>query len=107
MSVELHDALHTAFDQLKLDQEAKPEWHHNSDSIVQDLVHPSMYPLVYGRFRVIRTWAGKDTVIPTEVWNEERDAVLSNIGSGNVTPSFWSDTFQWLPANVLSSVMAA
>ncbi|KAH3913763.1 hypothetical protein HBI56_079360 [Parastagonospora nodorum] len=106
---ELHEALRRAFDQLKLDQQASPDWHPNSQDMVQDLVHPSMYPLVFGRTRAfpeecvgvedaIKTWAGKGTIIPKEeelpsddnqrrgLWNREVDHYSSN--------------YQWLPANV-------
>lgn len=82
--------------------------------MVLDLVHPSMYPLVYGRSRVLKEelvgvsdaiekWAGKGEIIPKDdwEWNEERDRFRYNVGSGEVPPQFWSDTYQWLPANVV------
>jgi hypothetical protein len=81
--------------------------------MVQDLVHPSMYPLVYGRTRVfpeecvgvenaIRGWAGKGTMIPKddETTAKEREQNANNCNSELVTRSFWSDTYQWLPANL-------
>jgi hypothetical protein len=74
---ELRDDLRKAFDKLKADHAASPDWHPNSNSMVQDLVHPSMYPLVYGRSRgfkdeqvgvvdAVEHWAGKGVVIPKE-----------------------------------------
>jgi hypothetical protein len=71
--------------------------------MVQDLVHPSMYPLVYGRSRVfneevvgvldaVTKWAGrgdvitKDTEVPEDRWG--------------IPPTYWSNTYQWLPSNV-------
>lgn len=93
---ELHDALEAAFKKLQTDQADSPDWHPNSNDMVQDLVHPSLYPLVYGRSRVlgdelvgvenaVHTWAGKGRAIPKI--DPERDVK-------------WSDTYQWLPSNV-------
>jgi hypothetical protein len=108
---DLHKALRSAFDTLKSDQQASPDWHPNSNDMVQDLVHPSMYPLVYGRTRAfqeecvgvegaISTWAGKGSVVPTEqnLYNEANDRW--NYGTvHSIPPEFWSQTYQWLPAN--------
>ena len=80
--------------------------------MVQDLVHPSMYPLVYGRSRgfqeecvgvanAIEQWSGKGDVIPQE--DEQRrpeDRFRYGVGSGEVPPEYWSPTYQWLPANI-------
>lgn len=72
--------------------------------MVQDLVHVSMYPLVYGRTRAykdecvgvedaIRVWAGKGEVVPkqapkpppTYAWDAK---------------DYYSELYQWLPANI-------
>ncbi|KAF2734477.1 hypothetical protein EJ04DRAFT_466559 [Polyplosphaeria fusca] len=112
VSADLHQALLTAFDKLKAHQSSAPDWHPNSNKQVQDLVHPSMYPLVYGRSRVlkeevvgvaeaIKKWAGKGDVIPKDKGNLEAERGRRyNVGSEYVPPEYWSDTFQWLPANV-------
>lgn len=111
VSAELQDALRKAFDKLKADHSSAPDWHPNSNEMVQDLVHPSMYPLVYRRSRVmkeevvgvsdaIEKWAGKGDIIPKEEYNRDQDTNRYNVGSGSVPPEFWSDTYQWLPANV-------
>jgi hypothetical protein len=110
---ELQKALCDAFDTLKADHAASPDWHPNSNDMVQDLVHPSMYPLVYGRTRVfpeecvnvkdaITRWAGKGTIIPKddEATAPEREHRANKCNSDMVTRSYWSDTYQWLPANV-------
>ena len=55
VSDDLHKALLKAFQILKTDQADSPDWHPNSNDRVQDLVHPSMYPLVYQE-TPIRTW---------------------------------------------------
>jgi hypothetical protein len=111
--MELQSALKAAFDKLKAAQGSSPDWHPNSKDMVQDLVHPSMYPLVCGRSKVLKeevvgvgdsieNWAGKGDIIPKDAWryDQENDRNRYNVGSGNTPPNFWSDTYQWLPANV-------
>lgn len=112
VSSELQDELRNAFDKLKADQGASPDWHPKSGDMVQDLLHPSMYPLVYGRSRVlneevvgvndaINKWAGKGEVIATDDYQPgPNDRYRYGIGGGVVPPNFWSDTYQWLPSNV-------
>jgi hypothetical protein len=84
--------------------------------MVQDLVHPSMYPLVYGRTHgfkeekvgvsdAVEHWAGKGAVIPKgegeiQPTNPWRGAPSYDIGGSDVPPEYWSSTYQWLPANV-------
>ncbi|KAF2811084.1 uncharacterized protein BDZ99DRAFT_462360 [Mytilinidion resinicola] len=109
---ELHEALRDAFAKLQADHAASPDWHPRSNEMVQDLVHPSMYPLVYGRSKVLKKelvgvsnaiekWAGKGEAIPKDDWKrEEQDRFRYGVGSGNVPPEYWSDTYQWLPSNV-------
>ncbi|KAI4676520.1 uncharacterized protein J4E88_007438 [Alternaria novae-zelandiae] len=110
---ELHAKLRKAFDQLKSDHAASPDWHPNSNSMVQDLVHPSMYPLVYGRssgFReeqvgvtdAVERWAGKGEVVPqqgleTTTAQNRHDY---SVGGSSIPPEYWSNQYQWLPANV-------
>lgn len=48
VSDELQQGLKTAFEKLRAEQGAEPDWHPRSDNLVQDLVHPSLYPFVYG-----------------------------------------------------------
>ncbi|KAM0228046.1 hypothetical protein ACHAPO_011074 [Fusarium lateritium] len=71
----LRQNLQAAFAKLKLEQKDDPDWHPNTNDMVQNLVHPSLYPLVYGRSRVFRDevvgvedaidrWSGKGDVIP-------------------------------------------
>jgi hypothetical protein len=111
---ELQDALRKAFAKLMADQSESPDWHPNSGDMVQDLVHPSLYPLVYGRTRVfedevvgvsdaIDKWAGKGDVIPklnvgriTGNWMNGQ----YQVGHIPLPDEYWSDTYQWLPANV-------
>ncbi|CAH0028520.1 unnamed protein product, partial [Clonostachys rhizophaga] len=48
----LRDELRAAFVKLQAEQKSAPDWHPRTDDKVQDLVHPSLYPLVYGTTRV-------------------------------------------------------
>jgi hypothetical protein len=106
---ELHESLRKAFDDLKTDQLTSPYWHPGSNDMVLDLVHPSMYSLVYGRSRVIKSelvgvsdaikkWAGKGDTIAKDEWKVDR--LRYSVGSAEVPLQYWSDTYQWLPANV-------
>ncbi len=45
----LQDDLRVAFEKLRSEQADDPDWHPWTDDKVQDLVHPSMYPFVYGK----------------------------------------------------------
>lgn len=45
---ELHNTLRSSFDKLRADQASDVDWHPRSNGMVQNLVHPSMYPFVYG-----------------------------------------------------------
>ncbi|KAM5385675.1 hypothetical protein ACJZ2D_000874 [Fusarium nematophilum] len=44
----LHHKLIQVFDALRADQRDNVDWHPRSNNMVQDLVHPSLYPFVYG-----------------------------------------------------------
>ena len=92
----------------------RKDWHPGSNGQVLDLVHPSLYPLVYGRTRVLemgrtsledciaRCGQGQTTQIPPE---EE-----TQISSPTPSPWLWqtqtfekssySQKFQWLPCMV-------
>lgn len=93
---DLHEALREAFAKLKTDQAACPDWHPKTNETVQNLVHPSMYPLIYGCSRFLEDeavgvgdavdrWAGKGDEIPRKFRSKSR---------------FVSDKYQWLPANL-------
>lgn len=49
VSEELHRRLVDAFAELRLAQAANVDWHPGTDDKVQDLVHPSLYPFVFGQ----------------------------------------------------------
>jgi hypothetical protein len=79
--------------------------------MVQDLVHPAMYPLVYGRTRAfpeefvgredaIRFWAGKGTILEKDDPETAVERERESNRYGYVQRDSWSETYQWLPANV-------
>lgn len=89
--------------------EAKKDWHPRSDEKVLDLVHPSLFPLVYGRSRILsdgRTLglddclaeAGCGETVPREwievVWGSENKVCRY------WNRPLWSNHFQWLPCEV-------
>ncbi|KAF4470972.1 hypothetical protein FALBO_2113 [Fusarium albosuccineum] len=102
-----------SFHILRLDQAANVDWHPGSNGMVQNLVHPSMYPFVYDRTRFIQEelvgvsnaikLIGRGAPVPKDQ-NPTTKGHASNfqygVGSGNVAPDFWSNTYQWLPANL-------
>ncbi|KAK4227016.1 hypothetical protein QBC38DRAFT_536759 [Podospora fimiseda] len=119
---ELKKSLRDAFSRLQADQISNPDWHPNTNETVQDLVHPSMYPLVYGRSRffeaevvgvddAIDKWAGKGDVIPQGKWGEDSTKREQNVfmwymrrriirGGSDIDKEYWSTVYQWLPSNV-------
>ena len=80
--------------------------------MVQDLVDPSMYPLVYDHSRVLRAesvavsdaidkWSGKGDFIPEDASEEAEEYSRQAAPEGTKVPfDFWSTEYQWLPANV-------
>lgn len=45
---ELRQAFIAAFEKLRAEQGDNPDWHPDTNEMVQDLVHPSLYPFAYG-----------------------------------------------------------
>jgi len=78
--------------------EDRKDWHPNTDEKVWDLVHPSLFPVVFGRSRVLMG----DSVLSL-------DDCISRCGEGVLlpvphaweapTPTFSRD-FQWMPCEV-------
>ncbi|GJC80754.1 hypothetical protein ColLi_03592 [Colletotrichum liriopes] len=82
-------------------QEHEKDWHPGSDGKVLDLVHPSLWPLVYGVSRIV-----PDKRIPLK-------DIVKACGTGQIIPApvkkpqgfgssqdLWSYKFQWLPCDV-------
>ncbi|KAI8265544.1 hypothetical protein K4K58_011222 [Colletotrichum sp. SAR11_239] len=85
------------------------DWHPNSNEQVLDLVHPSLWPLMYGRSRVLRDrviglddaleHCGMGTVLPKR--KQKETEFLIKAGSFcEESITILSDLFQWLPCDV-------
>ncbi|KAI8926191.1 hypothetical protein BC831DRAFT_504624 [Entophlyctis helioformis] len=94
----LRDALVSQVAMLEDVPDHKKDWHPGSDGKVLDLVHPSLYPLVYGRSLVLSR-NDRATATSTPPWDvvsaSER---VSGKPSFDVWGRFTSDRFQWLPS---------
>ncbi|KAL8888570.1 MAG: hypothetical protein Q9215_004019 [Flavoplaca cf. flavocitrina] len=92
ISMELGKALEKAVRLLEEVPEIEKDWHPGSNGQVLDLVHPSIYPLLYGQSRILDSetynvqdctlWIGKGSILqlPEAVCGPE-----------------WSRYYQWLP----------
>ncbi|KAF2854793.1 hypothetical protein T440DRAFT_551848 [Plenodomus tracheiphilus IPT5] len=98
---ELKEELRKAVSVLEDVPAHQKDWHPGSDGKVLDLVHPSLFPLIYQRSKIL----------PDSTINLEN--CLQHIGKGTVLPdprpswsgsggdlSLWSNRFQWLPCDV-------
>ncbi len=116
VSEELRNALIKSVKPLEDVPPHQKDWHPGSDGKVLDLVHPSLFPLVYGVSRILT-----DSITSLEdciercgegvVCNVFRDEESSNSTSESVSiysiddeydtlVAGYSDHFQWLPCNV-------
>ena len=106
VSPEIKDALQ---EEVKRFEDEIPEklkdWHPGSDEKVLDLVHPSLFPLVYGKTRILyegetttlancieRCGEGETVDIPSdeEIFEDSNESDIS----------IFSQFFQWLPCEV-------
>ncbi|KAL8992011.1 MAG: hypothetical protein Q9169_007449 [Polycauliona sp. 2 TL-2023] len=93
---DLRAALNNAVKPLEDVPEEDKDWHPGSDHQVLDLVHPSIYPLVYGQSLILANdvcgvsdyirWIGKGQILP-----------IPDESTAGLGPE-WSKRFQWLPA---------
>ena len=79
------------------------DWHPGSEEMVLDLVHPSLYPLVYGQTRILfdgivglddcmkRCGDGRVLSVPAEEQLEQGDPYWERNNA-------WSQKYQWLPS---------
>ncbi|KAL1840395.1 hypothetical protein VTJ49DRAFT_521 [Mycothermus thermophilus] len=111
---ELRRGFIAAFEKLRAEQGDNPDWHPGTDDMVQDLVHPSLYPFVYGKSNffqqevvgvedAIDKWSGKGKPIephPIETSYLPDDDVMFHMNRNEVPEDYWSQRYQWLPANL-------
>lgn len=99
----LRNALKSAVARLEDIPDHEKDYHPHSNNQVLDLVHPSLFPVVYGQTRIIKdnilgihegiTRAGSGEVL--EIPPKEE---LRAVGTG--LKSLYSQKFQWLPCDV-------
>jgi len=113
MKPDLHHELKQAFNRLLADQAAKPDWHPWTSDMVQDIVHPSMYPFVFNRSHFIHQevvgvsdaidkWSGKGQV-PKQDLGEPPAVPRSEFyyhHTDTVPRDYWSEKYQWLPSTL-------
>jgi hypothetical protein len=89
------------------------DWHPGSNNQVLDLVHPSLFPLIYGRSRILPTGSttlenciqtsGKGEIVPVpddiDCQLGKQTHWLGQRGTGET--DYWSNRFQWLPSNIV------
>lgn len=106
---DLKNALRDAIKPLEDVPEKQQDWHPGSDGKVLDLVHPSLFPLVYGRSRILPYGTvpleiciymiGEGVTIP-----KPEGSTGENVRIGRqverTTYYVWSNNYQWLPCNV-------
>lgn len=77
------------------------DWHPRSNEQVLNLVHPSLYPLVYGRTLVLAD-GGRTTLDNMFSYNNTRVEPVDWVKMESIRhPDYvWSREFQWLPCEV-------
>jgi hypothetical protein len=111
ISSELQRSLRDSVKPLEDVPENQKDWHPGSDNKVLDLVHPSLFPLVYGLSRVLPygtvpldgcvTYSGKGEIIGN---NEDEAKLISKAQSwgNNSNLPAWGN-YQWLPSDIFFS----
>ncbi|KAF1929857.1 uncharacterized protein M421DRAFT_60135 [Didymella exigua CBS 183.55] len=103
--LDLKEALRKAAAPLENVPEPQKDWHPGSNGTVLDLVHPSLFPLVYGRSRIL---PDSTITVNNSLSNIGKDGKTDDSGpitrtQGHNHPAFtplWSHRFQWLPCNI-------
>ncbi|KAJ3492053.1 hypothetical protein NLG97_g5484 [Lecanicillium saksenae] len=110
ISAELRTELKIAIASLEQIPENEKDWHPGSDGKVLDLVHPSLWPLVYGRTHIRpdtpvnlenclhRINSGQ--LIPEPDINDKQDEQNPYQEHHSENRYTWSRRFQWLPCDV-------
>ncbi|KAH6909367.1 hypothetical protein BKA70DRAFT_1426494 [Coprinopsis sp. MPI-PUGE-AT-0042] len=110
VSPETKKALQKAVEPLENVPDSQKDWHPGSDEKVLDLVHPSLFPVIFGRSKVLAVgekvvplWGaarrtGEGNVVPTP---EQPEGEMFGGGWGaGVELNPYSTKFQWLPCEV-------
>ncbi|KAM0545172.1 hypothetical protein ACHAPJ_011439 [Fusarium lateritium] len=111
---ELREALKAAVAPLENVPDDQKDWHPGSDGKVLDIVHPSLWPLVYGRSRILPDkrinveealeHCGTGIVLPgdpsTDLKGFDLEVDYRNIRNTMFPVNIFSKRFQWLPCEV-------
>ncbi|KAL1677548.1 hypothetical protein EV122DRAFT_252505 [Schizophyllum commune] len=99
--VDVRDALRTAAAPLENVSDAQKDWHPGSKQKVLDLVHPSLYPLVYHRTLGKRPDGTIGTFAPPvpSYYDHNRPFSEDEHFDTSVIQEFISSRFQWLPSD--------
>lgn len=115
ISTELKGELKNAVNPLENIPSSSKDWHPGSNGQVLDLVHPSLFPLIYGQSRILPSGriglddciqaSGKGEIVPTPSEEDCRLGQKTHWWSmqGTGTTDYWSNCFQWLPSDVAFS----
>ncbi|GJE99874.1 DUF4246 domain-containing protein [Phanerochaete sordida] len=75
------------------------DWHPNSDGQVLDLVHPSLYPIVYGRTHIYDCYDLRDQHVPIQFPAHAIDPALDYAVDHGWVIWFLSRHFAWIPTD--------
>lgn len=113
ISFDLKETLRAAAAPLEDVPDRLKDWHPGSDDKVLNLVHPSLFPLIYGRSRILPSgrvelancvnYIGKGEIATTPKDTEVEASAFRHIAhylDRDKDPRFWSKAFQWLPCDV-------
>jgi hypothetical protein len=104
----LKEALKSAVSPLERIPDVYKDYHPGSDNKVIDLVHPSLFPLIYGRSRILPDklvgldncleMIGLGNIIPVPPEKESQHDAFPHQYSATGSP--YSRKYQWLPCEV-------
>jgi len=91
--------------------ETRKDWHPGSNGKVLDLVHPSLFPLVYGMTRILHEGhtttladcierCGEGEIVPEPPYEETLETFRSHWSRMTEDAEVYSENFQWLPCEV-------
>jgi Protein of unknown function (DUF4246) len=110
VSPETKKALQKAVEPLENVPESQRDWHPGSDGKVLDLVHPSLFPVVFGKTkalpvgeRVVPLLGAANRTGEGDVLSVPEDPGAEKFGGGwgaAVVMNPYSTKFQWLPCEV-------
>ncbi|KAJ5579988.1 uncharacterized protein N7459_005973 [Penicillium hispanicum] len=110
ISNQVQQALKDAVIPLESLPEDQKDFHPGSDQKVVDLVHPSLFPVIYGRTRVLPDRVigvddcidsmGQGQLIPIPSDADATPDIFESYGSHRLAVSPLSQRFQWLPCDI-------